>query len=73
MAGLEKLLFEGFSERDSKNAIEKLTSVDWKKNAYETALRYQANQHMSKKAIKEQLLFEGFTGEEADYAVNKLH
>ncbi len=69
----EQLLFEGFSERDSQNAIEKLTNVDWKKNAFESALSYQTNQHMSKKAIKEQLLFEGFTGEEADYAVNKLH
>lgn len=69
----EQLLYEGFSEKDSKKAVEKLTGVDWKGNAFEAALNYQTDQYMSKKAIKEQLLFEGFTIEEAEYAVNKLH
>lgn len=68
----EQLLFEGFSENDARNAIDKLTMVDWNVNAYNAALSYQREQHMSKSAIREQLLFQGFTSDETNYAVNRL-
>lgn len=68
----EQLIFEGFSEIDSNEALERLSEINWKANALKSAISYQNEQSMSKKEIREQLIFEGFTQEEADYAFVRM-
>lgn len=66
---------EKFPEADAQWAVERLSDIDWKKNALEKAKSYQKNMSMSADAIYGQLTSEygeRFTAEEAQYAVDNL-
>ena len=66
---------EKFPEADAQWAVERLSDIDWKKNALEKAKSYQKDMSMSVDAIYDQLTSEygeRFTPEEAQYAVDNL-
>ncbi len=66
---------EKFPEADAQWAVERLSDIDWKKNALEKAKSYQKGMSMSVDAIYDQLTSEygeRFTPEEAQYAVDNL-
>lgn len=52
-----------------------MSDIDWKAQALKKAQSYQKDMSMSKERIRKQLTSEygeGFTQEEADYAISKL-
>lgn len=66
---------EKFAPEAAKWAIEHMSDIDWKAQALKKAQSYQKNMSMSKERIRKQLTSEygeGFTQEEADYAISKL-
>lgn len=66
---------ERFPEADAQWAMERLTDIDWKKNALESAKSYATGMHMSKNKVYHQLISphgEQFTEEEAQWAMDHL-
>ena len=66
---------EGFTQEAADYAMKNIGDIDWNKNALHKAQSYQDEQAMSKDAIREQLTStagEGFTPEQADYAIQHL-
>ncbi len=66
---------ENFSEKDAKYAVDNLTDIDWKENALERAKTYRSKMNLSKNRIYQKLVSgddEGFTEEEARYAIDNL-
>lgn len=66
---------EGFTQEAADYAMKHLGNIDWNKNALHKAQSYQDDQAMSKDAIRDQLTSdagEGFTPEQADYAIQHL-
>lgn len=63
-----------FSPEAAQYAVDNV-KADWNANALEKAKSYQKTMSMSPEAIRSQLTssFEGFTEEEADYAVSHLN
>ena len=68
----EQLLYEGFSEEDSKFAVNCL-NIDWSEMCYEKAISYITNiGGFSKQSLIDQLVYEGFTEEQAKKAAKRL-
>lgn len=66
---------EGFTAEAAQYAIDNIADFDFKYNALEKAKNYQSKMNMSRSAIYEQLTSsygEGFTAEEAQYAIDNL-
>lgn len=66
---------EKFAPEAAKWAVEHMSDIDWKAQALKKAQSYQKDMSMSKERIRKQLTSEygeGFTQEEADYAISKL-
>ncbi len=66
---------EQFSPADAQYAMAHLTGINWNENARKMAESYQKDQSMSITAIKDQLTSsygEGFTNEQAQYAIDHL-
>lgn len=64
-----------FSPADAQYAMAHLTGINWNENARKSAESYQKDQSMSTSAIKDQLTSsygEGFTNEQAQYAIDHL-
>ena len=78
LSGLRKQLQqEGYSPKAVEYAIVEIdtkSGVDWNANAVEAAERYiaYAMPEVSVKLLKEQLVYEGFTGEEVAYVVENV-
>lgn len=68
---IEQLVFEGFSDEDSKFAVNEL-EIDWNEQAKRKAESYIDYSSFSKSWLIEQLKFDGFTQSEADYGVSYL-
>ena len=68
---IDQLEFEGFSEEDSKFAVDHI-EVDWNEECYKKAESYMKLMNYSEQGLRDQLDFEGFTQSEIDYAVNKI-
>lgn len=62
---------EGFTKEEAEYGVSQI-SADWKKNALEKAKSYSRSSSMSKKAIYDQLIWNKFTAEEAQYAIDNL-
>ncbi|WP_255434752.1 Ltp family lipoprotein [Cellulosimicrobium sp. TH-20] len=68
-----QLEFEGFSTADAEFAIARLEAeggVDWNAEAAESAASYLDLTSFSRAGLVDQLLFEGFTPEQAEYGVS---
>lgn len=68
-----QLEFEGFSAADAEFAIARLEAeggVDWNAEAAESAASYLDLTSFSRAGLVDQLLFEGFTQEQAEYGVS---
>lgn len=78
LSGLRKQLQqEGYSPKAVEYAVVEIdtkSGVDWNANAVKAAERYiaYAMPEVSVKLLKEQLVYEGFTGEEVAYAVENV-
>ncbi len=62
---------DNFPEEAAQYAYDNI-EYDWNDNALKTAQNYQEMMNMSHNAIYDQLIFEEFTPEEAQYAVDNL-
>ena len=62
--------FEGFSTEDATWAVDRVT-VDWNEQAAEKAKDYLEFTSFSRSGLVEQLIFEGFTPEQAEFGVSK--
>jgi flagellar biosynthesis GTPase FlhF len=70
---IEQLEFEGYSTADAEFAIARLEAeggVDWNAEAAESAASYMDLTAFSRAGLVDQLLFEGFTPEQAEYGVS---
>lgn len=78
LSGLRKQLQqEGYSPKAVEYAVVEIdtkSAVDWNANAVKAAERYiaYAMPEVSVKLLKDQLVYEGFTGEEVAYAVENV-
>lgn len=69
----EQLTFEGFSAEDAEFAIARIETaggVDWNAQAAAKAASYLKMTSFSHAGLVEQLTFEGFTPEQAEYGVS---
>ena len=67
------LQFDKFSEADAEYAVNQLTDIDWNKVALKKAESYVKSVGIAKSKLADQLTqFDGFTQEEADYAVANI-
>jgi Host cell surface-exposed lipoprotein len=67
---IDQLEYEGFAPKVATWAVEymeKNKMVNWKKNAVNSAASYQEWAHMSNQELIDQLEYEGFTREQAEY------
>jgi hypothetical protein len=62
------LEFEGYSTEDATWAVDSL-NVDWNEDAAEAAEDY-LSYSSSRSGLIEQLMFEGYTREQAEFGVN---
>lgn len=72
---IDQLEFEGFTTEDATFAVEYLEStgaVDWNAEAVEKAESYMDLTAFSRSGLIEQLEFEGFTTEQANYAADQV-
>lgn len=70
---VEYLVYVGFSQEDSEYAVGTLKDIDWNEVCYSAGKSYLDEGYgFSQKEIREQLLFQKFTEQEVEYAVNKL-
>ena len=68
---IEQLKFEGFSNDASVLAVDSL-NVDWNEQAAKKAESYLSFSSFSRSGLIEQLEFEGFTKEQAEYGVTAV-
>lgn len=69
----DQLAFEGYSSADAEFAIARLEAeggVDWNAQAAEQAADYLDFTAFSRSGLIDQLIFEGFTPEQAEYGVS---
>jgi type IV secretory pathway VirB10-like protein len=69
---IDQLIYEGFSAEDAEFAVSKIEQeggVDWMEQAAKSAASYQEFASMSRQELKDQLLYEGFTEEQAEHGV----
>ena len=62
-------MFEGYSRDDATYAVDAIY-VDWSQEAADMAAEYLSNQSFSHSGLVDQLVFEGFSQEEAEYGVS---
>jgi len=67
---IKQLRFEGYSNAAATFAVDHIT-VDWKEQAYLSAVAYLDYTHFSRSGLIKQLKFEGFTTAQATYGVKK--
>lgn len=68
---VDQLKYEGFSDADSKYAVDNIT-VDWLEQAAKKAESYLDHQAFSRSGLIGQLKFEGFTAEEAKHGADAV-
>ncbi|MBD5785098.1 Ltp family lipoprotein [Cellulosimicrobium terreum] len=71
---VDQLEFEEFSTADAEFAVARLEAeggVDWNEQAAASAADYLDYTSFSRSGLIDQLLFEGFTAEQAEYGVSK--
>ena len=61
--------FEGFPDADAIYGVDAL-NVDWNAQAAQKAASYLKYSSFSRSGLIDQLLFEGFTPEQAEYGVS---
>lgn len=69
----DQLVYEGFSAEDAEFAIARLEAaggVDWNTQAAAKAASYLKMSSFSRASLLEQLTYEGFTAEQAEYGVS---
>jgi len=64
------LKYEKYSEADSEWAVDHL-DVDWNEQAAEKAKDYLDTESFSHDGLVDQLVYEGFTKEQAEYGVSQ--
>ena len=65
------MAFEEYADNEIEYAISNL-DVDWKQQAVKMAKSYLDTMSFSKEELRKQLIFEGFTEEQADYALSEV-
>ena len=65
------MLYEGFPEDAAQYAIDSVVT-DWNQNALQTAIDYLEYSSFSDQGLYDQLIYEGYTAEQAQYAMNNL-
>ncbi len=71
---IDQLLFEEFSAADAEFGVARLEAeggVDWNAEAAESAKSYLEYTNFSRAGLIDQLLFEGFTAEQAEFGVSQ--
>lgn len=71
-----QLTYEGFTEDETIFAmswLEALKQVDYNEQAYLSARRYMELFSMSQKQLHNQLVFEGYTDEQINYAIARIY
>ena len=68
---IKQLEFEKFPHEDAVWGVDNC-GADWKEEAVEKAKNYLDMYGMSRQGLKDQLLFEEFTDEEAEYAISQV-
>ena len=71
-SGLIEQLDEGFSNEEATYAVDKI-NPDWNEQAANKAQDYLDTMSFSYDGLIEQLEFEGFTPEQAQYGVSKVY
>jgi hypothetical protein len=66
------LEYEGFSTSDATFAVDSL-SVDWNEQAAKKAEEYLAYTSFSRSGLVQQLQYEGFTPEQAEYGASQKY
>ena len=68
---IEQLEFEGYSAEAATYAAD-YCGADWNEQAAKTAQSYIDSSSFSRSGLIDQLLFEGFTQEQAEYGVTAV-
>jgi Host cell surface-exposed lipoprotein len=66
------LKFEGYKAKDAEFAVDAI-DVNWNQQAARVAKGYLDYQSFSRSSLIDQLEFEGFTPEQAEYGVQKAY
>ena len=64
-------MYEGYSDAEAEFALNHIT-VDWNLQAQKVAQDYIDTMSFSRQGLLEQLLYEGFTQEQAEYGVSSV-
>ena len=69
---MQQLEYEGYSHDDAVWAVDQ-TGTDWKEQAALKAADYLDYSNFSKQGLIDQLVYEGFSQEQAQYGANKAY